>query len=72
MKKLLLVVGILSVIACILLLIFAVLSLLGYYNVLDGSAELYNKLHQRMTISFAAGIVLAVIGAVCFIIRSKI
>ncbi len=72
MKKLLLVVGIVSIIACILFLLFAVLSLLGYYNVLDGSAELYNRLHQRMTTSFAVGIVLAVIGTVCFIIRSKI
>ena len=71
MKKLLLVVGIVSIIACILFLLFAVLSLLGYYNVLDGSAELYNRLHQRMIISFLVGIVLAVIGTVCFIIRSK-
>ena len=72
MKKLLLIVGIVSVVVCVLFLLYAALNLFGYYNVLDGSPELYRRLHQRMTLFFAAGFVLAAIGAACFIIRSKI
>ena len=72
MKKLLLIVGIMSMIVCVLSLLFAALSLFGYYHVLDGTAELYIRLHQRMIIFFVIGIVLAVIGIVCLIIRSKI
>ncbi|MBR0277531.1 MAG: hypothetical protein IJQ50_03605 [Clostridia bacterium] len=72
MKKLLLIVGIASIVVCVLFLLFAVLNLFGYYHVLDGSAELYNRLHQRMIVFFAIGIVLAVVGTVCIAIHSKI
>ncbi len=72
MKKLLLIVGIISLIACALSLLFSAFSWYGYYHVLDGSAELYVRLHQRMLISFIVGIVLVVIGIASLIIRSKI
>lgn len=72
MKKLLLVVGAVSMIACVIFLLLALLNLLGYYHVLDGSAELYNKLHRRMIACFASGAVFAAIGAVCIIVRAKI
>ena len=72
MKKLLLIVGIMSIIVCVLSLLFAALNLFGYYHVLDGTAELYIRLHRRMIIFFVIGIVFAVIGIVCFIIRTKI
>ena len=72
MKKLLLIVGIVSIVACVLFLLFALLNLLGYYNVADGTAELYSRLHQRMIICFVIGIVFAVIGTVSIIIHSKI
>lgn len=72
MKKLLLVVGIVCVIACILFLLFALLNLHGYYNLYDGTAEHYEWLHHRMIISFLVGIASAIAAAVCFIIYSKI
>jgi cytosine/uracil/thiamine/allantoin permease len=72
MKKLLLVVGIITIVACILFVIFALLNMHAYYNLFDGTAGHYSRLHQRMIISFAVGIVFAVIAAACFIIRSKI
>ena len=72
MKKLLLILGIVIIIACVLSLVLALWNLYAYYNVLDGSQELYHRLHQRMTAFFMAGGILAVIGAACMIIRSKI
>ena len=72
MKDRLLIVGILCIIACVLSLLLAALNLLGYRNVLDGSAALYNMLRQRAIIYFVVGIVFAAVGTVCLIIRSKI
>ncbi|MBR6789459.1 MAG: hypothetical protein IKM31_01170 [Oscillospiraceae bacterium] len=72
MKKLLLIAGIISLTACVLSLLFSALSWFGYYHLLDGTAELYIRLHRRMIVYFVIGIILAVIGTVCFIIRSKI
>lgn len=72
MKKTLLVIGVLCIIAFILLLLFALLYMHGYYNLFDGTAEHYERLHQRMTISFIISIASAIIGIICFIVRSKI
>jgi len=72
MKKLLLIVGIISLIACALSLLFSAIYWFGYYHVLDGTAELYIRLHSRMIIFFVIGIVLAVIGTASLIIRPKI
>ena len=72
MRILLLVVSIIMIIACIVSLLYAALNCYGYYHVVDGSASLYDRLHRRMIIFFITGSVLAVIGAVCLIIRSQI
>ena len=72
MKKILLILGIMCVIVCVLSLLFAALNLQGYHNVLDGSANLYNRLHQRMIIFFIVGIVSGAAGTACMIIQSKI
>ena len=71
MKKALLIIGIAIVVACAVALIMALFFRFSYYHVLDGSQALYDRLHRRMIISFIAGIVLAVIAAVCFIVRAK-
>ncbi len=71
MKKLLLIVGIASMVVCVLFLFFAVLYLFGYYHVVDGSAGLYRRLYQKMIVCFVLGSVFAVIGAVCMILRFK-
>ena len=72
MKKVLLIVGILIIIVGILSLLFALLNMQGYYNLRDGSSQLYNKLHQRMITYSITGIILELVGIVCFIIRFRI
>ena len=72
MKKLLLIIGIVSIVVCIFFLLLAILHLTGYFQVYDGTAELYRRLHQRMIIFFVTGIALASVGTACLIIRSKI
>ena len=71
MKKLLLVIGIVIVVAGIIALLFSAIQLYGYYHLLDGESDMYIGLHRRMIIYFVLGIVFAVIGAVCLIIRTK-
>ena len=72
MKKILLIVGIMSIIACVLSLLLAVVFWFGYYQVLDGSVDLYIRLYQRRIICCGSGITFLVIGIVCMIVRSKI
>ena len=72
MKKLSVIVGILSIIVCAIFLLLAALNMHGYYNLIDGTARHYNRLHQRMIVSFVIGIIFAGIGSACIIIRSKL
>lgn len=71
MKKLLLILGFLSMIAGVLSFLFAAFNLFSYHHVMDGTAELFMRLQQRMNISFAVGIIFAVIGIVCLILQAK-
>ena len=71
MKKLLLIAGVVLIIVCVLSLLYSFLNLFGYYNVLDGSPELYTKMHSRMIVFFAVGIVLALLGTACIVIKSR-
>ena len=72
MKTFLLIVSIIVIAACVLALLFALLNLMGYRTLLDGSHEQYEAMHRRMTAAFIAAAVLAAIGAACLIIRAKI
>ena len=72
MKKLLLIIGVVIVIAGVIALLFSALQLYGYYHLLDGDADMYIGLHWRMIISLVIGIVLVAMGAVCLIIRAKL
>jgi len=69
LKKLLLIIGILIIIAGVIALLFSALQGYGYYHLLDGDPEMYLGLHRRMILFFVIGIVLVVIGAACMIIR---
>ena len=71
MKKMLLIAGITLIIISVLSLLYAALNLFGYYHVLDGSAELYSRMYRRVITFGLRGIVLAVLGTACFIIRLK-
>ena len=72
MDKLLLVVGIISIVAGVLSLLYAALNRFAYYHLLDAEGDIYKKLHRRRAVSFAAGIALAVVGIACLFIRSII
>ena len=72
MKTALLIVGIIVLAVGVLSLLFAAFSRYLYYHTLDGSSELYTRLHQRMIVSFVIGLVLAAIGAACIIIRIRL
>ena len=72
MKKLLLIAGIMCLIVCVLSLLISALSWFGYYHVLDGSAELYFRLHRRMIIFLVIGLTLAVAGTGSLILRAKL
>lgn len=71
LKKLLLIAGVVIIVAGVIALIFSALQRYGYYHLLDGDADMYIRLHWGMIISFAIGIVLVAIGAVCLIIHAK-
>ena len=71
MKKILLIIAIVAIVACVLFVVYALLNMHAYYNLFDGTAGHYSRLHNRMIVSFVIGFLLAVIGAVCIIIRSK-
>ena len=71
MKKLLLILGVILLAACVLSLLFAAWNRFAYFHVLDGSGELYLRLHRRMIVSFAVGLVLALLWAACLIVRGK-
>ena len=72
MRKILLIAGIIVFVACAIAILAAIFFNYMYMHVLDGSTELYARLHSRAIISLVVGIVLAVIGIVCFIVRSKV
>ena len=71
MKKFLLVMGILLIVAGVLSLAYAAINWFGYYHVLDGSHDLYERLNRRRIIFGIAGLVLTAIGIVCLIIRGR-
>ena len=72
MKKALLIVGIVIIVACVISLLIAAWNLFAFYHVLDGSPALYDRLHQRSILCFIFGIVFAVIGTACMIVRYKL
>ncbi|MBR0081973.1 MAG: hypothetical protein IJP98_04450 [Clostridia bacterium] len=72
MKKLLLILGILFLVAAALSLLFAALQLFGYYHVLDGSAALYARLFRRAILFFSIGGGLALLGVLGLILRAKV
>ena len=71
MKKLLLIIAVISIIACVLSLLFSALNHHGYYNLLDGDGDMYVSMRRRMVISFVIGIVFAAIGIACVVVRAK-
>ena len=72
MKKTLLVIGIIAVILAFLSLAYSGLNLFMYYKTLDGSSSLYSRLHNGSIVFLIIGIILAVTGAACFIVRKKV
>ena len=72
MKKTLLIIGILLIIAAILFLLLAGLFLHSYHSLRDGTPEHYAALQQKAIVFGAIGVVLALGGAACLIFRTRI
>jgi hypothetical protein len=72
MKKLLFIVGFIGLITGALSLLLSAFFRHGYYNVLDGSGDLYASLHQRMIVCFVIGIILVAVGIASMVIRAKL
>ena len=71
MKKLFLILGIVCIVICVFVLLFAALNLHSYHNLLDGSPEHYRHLHNRAIVSFVVGALFAIAGGICFFLRVK-
>ncbi len=71
MKKALLIIGIVIIVACVISLILALFFRYSFFHVLDGTTALYSRLHRRMIMAFITAGVFAVIAVVCFIARAK-
>ncbi len=67
MKTLLLTVGILCLIACALFLLLSAFCRIGYYRLMDGSADLYRRLRRRTVSSLVVGTTLGVIGIISLV-----
>lgn len=72
MKKALLIIGIVIIVACVISLALALLFRYSYFHVLDGSAELYARLNRRMVIAFVTSVVFAAAAVICFIARARL
>ncbi|MBR0159334.1 MAG: hypothetical protein IJM24_09685 [Clostridia bacterium] len=71
MKVFLLIIGIVCITGCVLSFLMSAFSQYSYKHVLDGSAELYARLHRRAVIFLISGIALTILGAACLVIRVK-
>ncbi|MCR5683963.1 MAG: hypothetical protein K6G81_00885 [Lachnospiraceae bacterium] len=69
MKRSLLILGIIAIIAGVLSLLIAALYWYSYYHVLDGSSTLYSRLSMRKIVFLIAGICLVAAGIICLLIR---
>ena len=65
MKQVLLIFCIIFFFVSALSLSFWALNRFGYNNVMDGTEDLYSRLHKKMIVSLIIGIVFALIGATC-------
>ena len=72
MKKLLLIVGILVLLACVLILLLAALKLNAYHTLRDATPEHYQSLLSASTRYLIVGVILAALGAACLILRVKL
>jgi hypothetical protein len=67
----LLIFGILLLVAAVLSFALAALNFYAYRHVMDGSPELFDRMHQRAVLFLVLGAVLALSGTVCMIVRAK-
>ena len=71
MKRFLLIFGIVSFVACAFFLLVGAIYLSGYHNLVDGTAEHYQRLHQKAIFSFVVSALLAAAGTASCILRAK-
>ena len=69
MKKILLIIGIIGIVAGVLSLLLSLFNRFAYYSLLDGSPEMYAGLRHQMIVFLVVGLVLTVAGIVCLVVR---
>ena len=72
MRTPMLIIGIILIAAAVFSLLFAAFLRHAYFNTMDASPEHYARMRGRMTTFFITGLILAVLGAACLIVRIKI
>lgn len=72
MKKVLLIVGVIVIIACIISLLYAMLNFSAFKSLRDGTAEHYERLHRNAVMFAVIGIILFLIGAAFIVISFKV
>ena len=71
MKKLLLILGVLLLVAALIACALAVLHFHAHRSLYDAAAETYDRIHQRAVLCTVLSAVFAIGGAVCLIVRTK-
>ena len=71
MNKVLLILGIVSIVISVLALLYAWLQHFAFYHTLDGDSDMYVRMHMHMIVSLVVGISFAIAAIACFVIRSK-
>ena len=72
MKKTLLIIGVVFIIVAALAVLYGLFNMYAYHHVLDGSNDLYQRLHSRMITCYIVSAVLGIIGLICIIARIKL
>ena len=71
MHKVLFILGIVCIVISVIALLYAALQRFAYYHTLDGSSDMYARMHLHMIVSFIICIIFAIAAIACFVIRSK-
>ena len=71
MKVFFLIIAIALVAASLFCLVFAALNQVMYRSTMDAKPEYYDRLHRNVVIFVTLGVMIAVLAAACFFIRSR-
>ena len=71
MSKVLFILSIICIVISVIALLYAALMHFAYYHTLDGSSDMYVRMHTHMIVSFVIFIVFGIAAIACFVIKAK-